>query len=157
MGAVGTATVLTWPLLYLRQKFNVSLVMMIGAVCFMFVAVMSYALEPGALRHVMWLIYIVYGCGRAVWESTTKAVFADFFPDDPQAAFANIVLQSGLASTVAFFVFPDLSPLQKEVILGVTATLGAICFSIASFIHQGEQKAKEVEGGYMSVNDDNQV
>merc|ERR1712086_230668 len=119
MGAVGTATVLTWPLLYLRQKFNVSLVMMIGAVCFMFVAVMSYALEPGALRHVMWLIYIVYGCGRAVWESTNKAVFAEFFPDDPQAAFANIVLQSGTASAAAFFIFsiPAVTGTVKEMTL----------------------------------------
>merc|ERR1711865_800890 len=122
-----------------------AVVMVLGAICFVFVAAMSYALDDGELRHGLWFVYIVYGCGRSIWESTTKAVFA------------NIVLQSGLASTVAFFVFPDLSPLQKEVILGVTATLGAICFSIASFIHQGEEKAKEVEGGYMSVNDDNQV
>ena len=99
----------------------------------------------------------MYGCGRSIWESTTKAVFADFFPDDPQAAFANIVLQSGLASTIAFFVFPDLSPLQKEIILGVTAILGALCFMLASVIHKREQETKEAEGGYMSVNDGPQV
>uniref|UniRef100_A0A7S2CTI9 Uncharacterized protein n=1 Tax=Florenciella parvula TaxID=236787 RepID=A0A7S2CTI9_9STRA len=155
--AVGVATAMSMPFFYLKKQAGTAVVMVLGAICFVFVAAMSYALDDGELRHALWIVYIVYGCGRSIWESTTKAVFADFFPDDPQAAFANIVLQSGLASTVAFFVFPDLSPLQKEVILGVTATLGAICFSIASFIHQGEQKAKEVEGGYMSVNDDNQV
>ena len=47
--------------------------------------------------------------GRATFESTTKAVVADFFPLDAEAAFANVVVQSGGATAVAFFVFPYLS------------------------------------------------
>lgn len=40
-----------------------------------------------------------------------KAVFADFFSEeDSPAAFANIIIQSGLASAFGFFVFPNLTP-----------------------------------------------
>mmetsp|Transcript_755 Transcript_755/g.1140 ORF Transcript_755/g.1140 Transcript_755/m.1140 type:complete len:229 (+) Transcript_755:121-807(+) len=154
--AVGVATAMSMPFFYLKKKAGTPLVMVIGAVCFVFVALMSFLLEDGPLRHILWLVYIVYGCGRSIWESTTKAVFADFFPDTPQAAFANIVLQSGLASTIAFFVFPDMSPLQKEVTLGATAILGAICFLAATAIHKKEQ-SEEPEEGYMSVNDGPEV
>lgn len=155
--AVGVATLMSFPLHYLRKQFGSTLVMVLGAACFVFVAVMSKALADGPLRHILWLVYIVYGCGRSVWESTTKAVFADFFPDEPQAAFANIVLQSGLASTIAFFVFPDMSPVAKEYTLGLTAIVGAVCFVVAVGIHKGEKAAKPAAGeDYMSINNGQQ-
>jgi hypothetical protein len=34
-------------------------------------------------------LYMVYGLGRAVWESVNKAIHADFFPGNPSAAFAR--------------------------------------------------------------------
>eukprot|EP00662_Eupelagonemidae_sp_cell21_P052186 gene52186-9978_t len=37
-----------------------------------------------------------------------KGVFADFFPDDKEAAGANQVFQNGVASTIAFYVFPHM-------------------------------------------------
>lgn len=43
-------------------------------------------------------VYIFQGIGRGNFESTNKAVFADFFPGaKAEAAFANFVIWSGLA------------------------------------------------------------
>ena len=49
------------------------------------------------------------GFGRATFESTLRATFADFFSHDTDGAFANIVLQSGLSSSLAFFLFPHIT------------------------------------------------
>lgn len=50
------------------------------------------------------VLYTLYGIGRASFESTLKATFADFFPAHREAAFANIILQNGLASAVGFLL-----------------------------------------------------
>ncbi|KAH8069141.1 hypothetical protein JL720_12048 [Aureococcus anophagefferens] len=47
---------------------------------------------------------VVFGCGRSTWETNFKATFADYFPHAKEAAFANVQLQSGVASTIGFFV-----------------------------------------------------
>ncbi|KAL3924035.1 MAG: hypothetical protein SGPRY_004038 [Prymnesium sp.] len=39
--------------------------------------------------------YFLQGVGRACYEGTNKALYADFFPDDSTAAFSNIVLANG--------------------------------------------------------------
>lgn len=51
-------------------------------------------------------LLVLNGAGRAVWESTNKSVFADAFPEQPAAGFANVELQSGGATAIAFFLFP---------------------------------------------------
>ena len=47
----------------------------------------------------------MFGVGRGVWESSMKAVFADFFPNDATAGFANMALQNGFSAGVGFLVF----------------------------------------------------
>jgi hypothetical protein len=41
-----------------------------------------------------WLvaIYSLHGMGRATFEGTLKATFADYFPQEKECAFANIIL-----------------------------------------------------------------
>ena len=53
--------------------------------------------------------YLLQGLGRACYEATTKATYADFFPEDGAAAFSNLVLANGLSSAAAYFAFPSLS------------------------------------------------
>jgi MFS family permease len=50
------------------------------------------------------LVYFMYGAGRSTFEGSLKAIFADFFPHEKEGAYSNIVLQSGLTSTVGFIV-----------------------------------------------------
>ena len=79
--AVGVAAVLAAPGVgfhYLRSKAGSPPVMLVGACCFSFVAVQAMVLAPGSedgstsLRASLWLLYVVYGAGRSVWESTVK-------------------------------------------------------------------------------------
>ena len=59
-------------------------------------------------------------------ESTNKSVFADAFPRCPAAAFANVELQSGGATALAFFLFPSLAPLAQIAICLVCAVLSVV-------------------------------
>jgi MFS family permease len=47
-------------------------------------------------------VYFMYGTGRATFEGSLRAVFADFYPREKEGAFSNIVLQSGSVSTFGF-------------------------------------------------------
>jgi len=51
----------------------------------------------------MVVFYVLQGLGRGVYESTNKAIFADFFPGDKSVgAFANCILQNTGSSTIGF-------------------------------------------------------
>lgn len=54
-------------------------------------------------------IYTLHGTGRATFEGTLKATFADFFPHEKEGAFANIILQNGLTSSLGYFLTSHLS------------------------------------------------
>jgi hypothetical protein len=74
-------------------------------------------------------------------KHTHKAIFADFFVEaDSQAAFANIILQSGTSSTIAFFLFPDFSGTLKATLVLLSASIGFVCYFIADRIHASEKK-----------------
>ena len=49
------------------------------------------------------LIYCLQGVGRATFEGTLKAEFAEKF-DDEEAAFGNIIFQNGLITTLGFVI-----------------------------------------------------
>mmetsp|Transcript_65284 Transcript_65284/g.131301 ORF Transcript_65284/g.131301 Transcript_65284/m.131301 type:complete len:391 (-) Transcript_65284:125-1297(-) len=141
--AVGVATLLALPgfgFHWLRQKAGTPAVMFIGAGCFVFVSLMALTVEGASLRHALWLLYVVFGAGRSVWEATVKAIFGDFFTEkDSQAAFANIVIQSGTASTLAFFIFPNLAGETKAFLLLFTSIVGFVCYFVAHGIHTREK------------------
>ena len=107
------------------------------------------------------MIYILHGTGRAVFEGTTRAVFAEYFYYEKEGAFANIILQNGLACAVGYFLAGHLTcdaphkycveypgdhslhqvwPLE---ILIIVAGLSSIWgFQRASVLFQEEQKAR---------------
>ena len=83
-----------------------------GAVCFASV-LLPFAVAPNVTKWstrsslswwVFFLIYSLHGTGRATFEGTLKATFADFFVHEKEGAFANIILQNGLASSFGFFL-----------------------------------------------------
>jgi hypothetical protein len=80
-------------------------ILMAGSLCFAGVA-LPFVLVPNANRwnwKMLLLVYTFHGLGRATFESTLKAAFADFFGRvEKEAAFANIVLQNGVASSVGY-------------------------------------------------------
>jgi hypothetical protein len=50
------------------------------------------------------LVYSFEGVGRATFEGTLKATFADYFAYEKEGAYANIILQNGLSSSVAYYL-----------------------------------------------------
>ena len=83
--------------------------MIMGASCYLTMALIVAVCTIQQLASLKWgviVLYILGGFGRAIFEGTNKAVFADFFPNDKEAAFANVIMQSGGAATLAFFFFP---------------------------------------------------
>jgi len=110
-------------------------VMCVGALGFLLEGVILLTANDEQLSSTAWLvvIYAAQGVGRGVWESTNKAVIADFFPQDAAAAFANIIWSSALASTFGYFTFSkgaanvvwESSLCVALVVLGLACYLGA--------------------------------
>jgi len=48
------------------------------------------------------LVYFFQGVGRSTFEGALRAVFAEYFPDEREGAFANIILQNGVFTAVGF-------------------------------------------------------
>jgi len=82
-----------------------------GAICFLFIPCCILVL--GCCNGWGWFLIVLYllqGSGRAVYESTNRAMFSDFFTGaKTEAAFANCMLQSSLSFAVCFFLQTALS------------------------------------------------
>jgi len=93
------------------QRVGKGPILYFGAVCFAWVAI-PFLIQPNLKRWTFGKlvgVYCIQGIGRATFEGTLKAMFADFFSYEKEAAFANIILQSGLTSAVAYVLSANLS------------------------------------------------
>ena len=84
------------------------IVLTVGALCFMCVGG-SFIIFPNvSAESKQWTwwslvgIYTLHGIGRATFEGTLKSTFADYFAYEKEGAFANIILQNGLSSSLGF-------------------------------------------------------
>mmetsp|Transcript_25172 Transcript_25172/g.45357 ORF Transcript_25172/g.45357 Transcript_25172/m.45357 type:complete len:532 (+) Transcript_25172:44-1639(+) len=79
-------------------------IMSIGASSYLVIALIFFAFPDGSNwnRASLLSVYILLGVGRATFEGTLRAIFADFFPNEKEGAFANIILFSGTASTLGY-------------------------------------------------------
>jgi len=101
-----------------------------------------------------WLLalYLMQGLGRAVYESTSKGVFADFFPGRAVGAFANCMLQSSSAFAMCFFLSDVLQGPELARIVMVLSVLTPLGYLSAVRLRALEQqrlaaKASGVQGG----------
>lgn len=81
------------------------------------------------------LLYAAQGVGRGVFESTNKAVIADFFAADAPAAFANVIWSSGGSTCLGYVLFPYLPAKVQAGITTGMALLGLVCYMLAASIH----------------------
>eukprot|EP01065_Artemidia_motanka_P018692 TRINITY_DN2202_c1_g3_i1.p1 TRINITY_DN2202_c1_g3~~TRINITY_DN2202_c1_g3_i1.p1 ORF type:complete len:519 (+),score=119.68 TRINITY_DN2202_c1_g3_i1:71-1558(+) len=126
------AAVLSMPLARMSQVFGTKTpAMLFGAACFTGVsAAFTFTSDPiGSLGtwSVLPAMFVLFGAGRAVWEGPAKAVFADFFLDDAQAGFSNLILQFGASAAAAFYLFPSMDRVDK----------GAICTAVSAWSGAG--------------------
>jgi MFS family permease len=91
---------------YVSRRVGNMPVMTIGAIC-MITPAAAFCIQPN-LHHWNWMgvvmIYVLHGTGRAVFEGTFKAVFAEYFYYEKEGAFANIILQNGLSCAIGYFL-----------------------------------------------------
>ena len=90
----------------LAHAFGKGHIILFGNLMFLGV-VLPFVLNPNLESWTWPLLAFVYasqGIGRATFETTTKAVFADFFPYEKEGAFANIILQNGLFGSIGYIL-----------------------------------------------------
>lgn len=93
----------------LEQKDQASIkksAMVIGPISFGLVSLLPLVVGYQHLGSWSGLValFALQGIGRGVWESTNKAIFAEYFAYDTVGAFSNLIIQNGGASTICFFV-----------------------------------------------------
>mmetsp|Transcript_41478 Transcript_41478/g.58367 ORF Transcript_41478/g.58367 Transcript_41478/m.58367 type:complete len:226 (+) Transcript_41478:1-678(+) len=138
-------------------------VMIFGNFMFLGVA-LPFILFPDLKSWTWYSLLLVYACqgiGRATFESTMKAVFADMFPYEKEGAFANIILQDGLSGSIGYLltfqlVCSDLGPycveyrngtlhdvLSFEILVCVTAVAAVVGYIRASQLYWKERTGTE--------------
>ena len=145
----------------LATRYGKGWVLMVGSVCFFWVAA-PFVIWPNVEEDwTAWgllFVYTMQGTGRATFEGTLKAVFADLFQVEKEGAFANIILQNGSASALGYalsfglqcpeattycVVFRDGSlhhVLTFEVLVMVSSIVGIVGYLRASQIHEQQQR-----------------
>lgn len=102
------------------------LVVSLGAVAFFSIPL---SLQLGCCSGWGWFVLLLYGfqgMGRAVYESTNRALFATFFPKNSEGAFANCMLQSSVAFAACFFLQASMGGALLALVIAVLAPLTAI-------------------------------
>ena len=81
-------------------------VLILGALCFLGVVVPFLVLPDTSSWSVtmLMMVYTFHGTGRATFEGTLKATFADYFAYEKEGAFANIILQNGLSGATGYIL-----------------------------------------------------
>jgi MFS family permease len=115
-----------------------------GAVSYLFIALLFLffpSFDSWNFSSLL-LIYILLGVGRSTYEGTLRAVFADFFPQEREGAFANIILSTGIASVVGFWL-AGISPYALEIVTIVSSILAIVGFWKANELYKAEEQRLE--------------
>jgi len=81
------------------------------------------------------LFYVLMGVGRAVYESTNKAIFADFFPGEKSAgAFANVFIFSTGSSSIAFVLGATQQVMPELYLLLIFSALTVPAYCLATLM-----------------------
>lgn len=142
----GAATAL--PYSYISNSLGKEVVMVWGGLCFAFVGFILYFESDAALGTWAWIVpfFIFMGMGRGAWESTNKAVIADFYTTEPQntaSAFACVSFNNGISGAIAYYVFAETSRIATCSIVFAFSLLGIMCYLASVRIHA--QRLREDE------------
>jgi len=152
----GYAALAGVPYSYFGKFLGKWVMMLLGCLSFFTIGLVGYVVPKQTLIDGKWAIlialYIVMGNGRAVFESTNRAVFADFFPKTSAGAFALMAFQSGLAGTVGFVVFTkyvNISPLNAARVLIVIGGTACVTVPLAFYLNSKEKVKTEEDSSLL--------
>mmetsp|Transcript_48594 Transcript_48594/g.150487 ORF Transcript_48594/g.150487 Transcript_48594/m.150487 type:complete len:432 (+) Transcript_48594:56-1351(+) len=132
LAAITAATAAVLAQLYglTSTKFGKGPVIVFGAVCFLCIPLCLFVLHCcGGWGWWLLILYFLQGSGRAVYESTNRAMFSDFFTGSAtEGAFANCMFQSSLSFAISFFLQTALSPNTLAAIVLVLASLTPLSY-----------------------------
>lgn len=138
-------------------------VLILGALCF-FGVVFPFVVLPDTQQWgvpLLLLVYTFHGTGRATFEGTLKATFADYFAYEKEGAFANIILQNGLSGAIGYVLTFTLLCSQEsrfcvrysdgslhsvfsfELLVVFTAIMAIVGYLRASRLYQAETRVAE--------------
>jgi len=133
-------------------------ILIAGGLSFLMV-VLPFLIKPDAHAYnfdSLFFVYTMQGVGRATFEGTLKATFADFFSYEKEGAFGNIIIQNGLAGAIGYFLTFSLlcdepskycieyrngslhDVLTFELIVVCSAVIGVLGYVRAATIHRRE-------------------
>lgn len=126
----------------LAEAVGKGIVLVIGSCCFFGIPLCFFALNCcGGWGWALIALYLLQGSGRAVYESTNRAVFSDFFTGaQTEGAFANCMLQSSLSFAASFFLQSALSGTSLAAIVMVLAVLVPVGFGSSRALQNKRQK-----------------
>lgn len=132
----GLAAILSKVLGFVSEKIGKGPVVLLGSIAFLCLGIFSrWVGTPSEWGWGTLIFYIFMGIGRAVYESTNKAIFADFFPGDKSpGAFANVFVFGTGASTAAFIMGAAGDPEPELYLLLFFAAITFPCFLVASML-----------------------
>jgi MFS family permease len=149
---VGGAAILSKVYGKIGQTMGKGTVICIGAVSFAGIPLL--VLTTDCCESFGWFIvifYILQGSGRAVYESTNKAVFSDFFTgDSTEGAFANCSMQMSIASAVLFFNSGKFSGHTLAYMVMASALVTPLTFAAASMTKGGLSSPREEDEPIMA-------
>lgn len=116
-------------------------VVALGAVSFLMLGVLSkWVGNPVEWGWGAIVFSVLMGFGRAVYESTNKAIFADFFPGDKAPyAFANVMMFGTGSSTIAFILGAVGDPDPELYLLVAFAAVTVPFFVVATMLKNGAE------------------
>ncbi|KAJ9451193.1 UNC93-like protein 3 [Diplonema papillatum] len=142
------ASVAQKPLAYIsRVTGTQTIAIVLGNVCFMGFGLTFFLIDVttgDVTKHagkwgVLVPLFVVFGIGRAVWEGANKAVVANMFEHNSDAAFAAVILFLGTTSTLAFALYGFLNSQVKELAIIITGVLSIGGYFVALHMHQRQQ------------------
>jgi len=145
----GYAAVASPPYAWVSQYTGKGFMMWFGCASFFTIGLIGWLVPQKILIDGGWPtligIYLLQGNGRAVFESTNRAVFADFFPDTKAGAFAFLGVQGGLSGMIGFLVFVPQFHTKASVAAEALVWIGAfsmIAVPAAFVVNHFETKAR---------------
>jgi len=143
-----TAALLQVPFKHIAVKWGKLPLMLFGLVAFVCLSLLVLIFDNASLGqwHLLIPLYLLQGIGRACYEGTNKALYADFFPNSAAAAFSNIVLANGCASAIAYFTFPSLNKEPRAVAALVCATVALGSYLVAEAVQRLQKKTRSNPG-----------
>ena len=117
-------------------------VVALGGACFglFAVATLIFSRESLGCWTAAIALAVVFGAGRATWEGNFKSSVADDFHNDhATAAFANVTVQSGLASTLGFLLNAHAPPRLVAMVVAACSAAAALSQFVAAKIRSNPQ------------------